>query len=61
VDPTSGLASIIQYCFPSTLFGGDPFFLTTDVEPFRSFQGEESFSLVHYSLVAKEGTKKGVR
>jgi len=24
VDPTSGLTSIMQYCFPSTLFGGEP-------------------------------------
>jgi len=24
VDPTSGFASIMQYCFPSALFGGDP-------------------------------------
>jgi len=31
VDPTSGFASIMQYCFPSTLFGGDPnFFLKAD-------------------------------
>jgi len=29
VDPTSGLASIIQNCFPSTLFGGDPCTLIT--------------------------------
>jgi len=31
VDPISDLASIIQYCFPSTLFGGDPQSLSTSV------------------------------
>jgi len=50
VDPTSGLASIMQYCFPSTLFGGDPYFFKVHASRFTFHDSHLTFPALNFAL-----------